>query len=173
MAVVDTRRDDRLVGLATIFAIAVLVHNFDHLRRGGSAVSTDVFWIGTLAIVDEVAVVVLVYVRHPWAAFASLVSGVSLAAGYVFVHFTPRRTWLSDSLVGGHASALSVFAASLETFAALALAAGAFLILRRPRIESATPQLPPAATTRTWTHPVVLAMVLGNAIVLAGSLLTR
>jgi hypothetical protein len=173
MATADTRRDDRLVGLATFFAIAVLVHNFDHLRRGGSSVSIDVFWIGTLAILDEVAVVVLAYVRHPRAPLAALVSGISLAAGYVFVHFTPQRTWLSDSFVEGHASVLSIFAASLETVAALALAAGAFVILRQPRAESAAQRLAGAPSTRTWTHPVVLAMVVGNAIVLLGSLLTR
>jgi hypothetical protein len=157
-----------MVATATFFATAVLLHNFDHLRRGGSSVSADVFWIGTLAIVDEVGVVVLAFLRHPRAPLAAVISGATLAAGYVFVHFTPRRTWLSDSLVSGHASPVSIAAASLETIAALALAIVGALAIKTPRHdrEAMRPR-------DTFRHPVVVAMIVGNAVVLIGSLATR
>src|SRR5215211_7118848 len=50
---------------ATFFALAVLVHNSDHLRRGGDSVAADVFWVGSAALLLEVGIVLLVYMRHP------------------------------------------------------------------------------------------------------------
>jgi hypothetical protein len=63
---VTSEHDDRLLHLAAIvFAIAVLVHNSDHLRRGGDSVPTDVFVLGTLGMILEVAVVALVLMQPP------------------------------------------------------------------------------------------------------------
>ena len=158
-----------LVAGSTFFAFAVLVHNLDHLRRGGASVSAGVFWLGTLAIVDEVAVVVLARMRHRLAPLAAAVSGAMLAAGYVFVHFTPRRTWLSDSFVSGHASPVSIVAAALETVAALVLAVAGYVLLTDP----SPPSAPPVPATSALRHPVVVAMILGNAAILVGALATR
>lgn len=68
----DASFDKLLIWMATLFAITVLVHNFDHLRRGGSSVHSDVFWVGTLAVIDEVGVVVLCLMRHRRAPTAAL-----------------------------------------------------------------------------------------------------
>jgi hypothetical protein len=106
---------------ATFFALAVLIHNADHLRRGGDSVSADVFWLGSAAIMLEVAVVVLVFRRHPAGPLVSTAAGFQLALGYLAVHFTPERGWFSDSFVSGEGSTLSWAAASLETIAALVL----------------------------------------------------
>jgi hypothetical protein len=161
--------------VATVFAVAVLVHNADHLRRGGDSVSADVFWIGTLAIVIEVGVVALVFMRHPSAPLTAAAGGFWLALGYLFVHFTPERSVLSDSFTGGGASPLSIFAASFEAAAAVllglagvnALRRGApFRIARREHGEG--PSLVDALR-----QPVVAALLVGNVIILAGSLATR
>src|SRR5687767_8981893 len=93
---------------ATFFALAVLIHNSDHLRRGGDSVSADVFWLGSAAIILEVLVVVLVYMRHPAAPLVATAAGFQLALGYLAVHFTPERGLFSDSFVSGDGSALSV-----------------------------------------------------------------
>jgi hypothetical protein len=69
------------------------------VRRGADLLSRDVFWAGTLAVVVEVGVVALVFMRHRLAPLAAFAAGVSLAAGYTVVHFTPERSWLSDSLL--------------------------------------------------------------------------
>lgn len=171
--------EQRLVVAATFFTVAVLFHNFDHLRRGGSSVSAGVFWLGSLAIINEVGVVMLAYMRHPRAGLAAVASGVTLAAGYVFVHFTPARSWLSDSFVSGHASPVSIVAASLETVAAVVLAVAGLLLVRR-RAEAAPASAWPAmdqptrgALLSTLRHPVVAAMVVGNLVIFVGSLLTR
>src|SRR3954454_13976929 len=79
--------DHRLRLSACWFAAAVLVHNFDHVRRGADGIDLDVFWAGTLSLVVEVGVVVLVLMRHRWAPLAAAVVGLALAAGYTMVHF--------------------------------------------------------------------------------------
>jgi ABC-type spermidine/putrescine transport system permease subunit II len=153
---------------ATFFTIAVLVHNSDHLRRGGDSVAADVFWLGSAAILLEVAVVVLVFMRHPAAPLVATVAGFQLALGYLGVHFTPERTWFSDSFLDG-GQAASWAAASLETVAALVLGVVGALALRRRDFDGTGT----VSVGDALRHPVVAVMALGNAVVFVGSLLTR
>lgn len=169
----EASRDLRWLDAAAVFfTIAVLVHNGDHLRRGGDAVAADVFWIGTSAMLLEVAIVALVFARHAAAPLAAAVGGFSLAAGYLAVHFTPSRSWLSDSFLDADASALSWFAASIETLSALLLGAVGLALLRRRGLADAasSSSLPPASAL---AHPVVLLMALGNLVIFIGSIATR
>ena len=153
---------------ATFFTFAVLVHNTDHLRRGGDSVAADVFWLGSAAILLEVAVVLLVFMRHPAAPLVATVAGFQLALGYLGVHFTPERTWFSDSFIDG-GQAVSWAAASLETAAALVLGVVGALALRRHAFDRVD-AVPIGQAVR---HPVVAAMALGNAVIFVGSVLTR
>ena len=158
---------------AAFFVVAVLLHNADHLRRGGDAVSADVFWLGSAAILIEVGVVLLVFMGHPAAPVVAAATGFSLALGYLGVHFTPERGWLSDSFVSGGAGGLSWTAASLETVAALALGVAGVMALRQqdgPAVRADADTLSVADALR---HPLVAAMALGNAIIFVGSLVTR
>ena len=171
--VVTSYSDTRLLeAAAAFFSLAVLIHNGDHLRRGGDSVTADVFWIGVAAIVVEVGVVVLVFMRQRIAPLASTVAGFSLALGYLIVHFTPERSWLSDSFLTGDAAVVSLFAAALETAAALALGVVGGIALRRKRSASG-PWSSERSLTSAMSRPVVLAMLLGNAVILVGSVLTR
>jgi hypothetical protein len=177
-ATADAATEARVLrGLAVLFTVAVLVHNGDHLRRGGDAVAGDVFLIGTAAIFVEVAIVALVLRGGPSAPLAAI-SALPLAVGYVVVHFTPERSWLSDSFVEGGASAISIAAASLESASAMALGlAGLWALRARGGLAGAgagaaaagDPPLPLATVLR---HPAVLAMAAGNAVILVGSVLT-
>jgi hypothetical protein len=153
---------------AGAFAIAVLIHNGDHLRRGGRSLATDVFVIGTLALVVEVAVVWLAFMNHRHARLVAAVAGVTLAAGYYVVHFTPQRPWLSDSFVSGHGSVVSILAALGETLTAIVLAAVAVADIR-----DGVDIGPPVSVGRAARHPVVAAMLIGNAIALIGTVATR
>lgn len=169
------RTDRQLRVAAAVFAAAVLVHNSDHLRRGGDSVSADVFWIGTLAILVEVGIVALVFMRHPSAPLVAAVGGFWLALGYVFVHFTPRRELLSDSFTGGGASWLSLFAASFEATAAVLLAVVGLAALRRSRSPGTSERehAEVLSFAEALRHPVVAALVVGNFVILVGSLATR
>src|SRR3954452_6194475 len=133
-----TTADDRLLqAAATFFTVAVLLHGADHVRRGTGSIQASVFWAGTLAIAVEAAPVVLAFMRHPLAPLASVSAGFGLAAGYLFVHFTPQRSWLSDSIPGGGASWMTWTAASLETAAALVLGVTGALVLHRRGLVAA------------------------------------
>jgi hypothetical protein len=171
------RDTDRLLaGAGTFFACAVLIHNADHVRRGAGAVRADVFWTGTAAIALEVLVVVLTMQRHRAAPVAAALAGPSLAAGYVVVHYLPARSWLSDSFTSAaHVSPLSWIAASLEVVAALTLgAAGLVALGARGGVSSArVPHAPQQRLARTLAHPVVVAVVAGNAVIVAISLAQR
>jgi hypothetical protein len=171
----STGRADRMLRIATIvFALAVLVHNGDHLRRGGHSVSAQVFWVGSAAIIVEIVVVMAVFLRHPMAPIAAVAAGFGLAAGYLLVHFTPHRGWLSDSLTSGHASAFTIFAALFETTASIGLGATGVWRLRQNGLAATTASGgTPVSLARVVTHPVVSAMIIGNAVIFVGSLVTR
>jgi hypothetical protein len=168
-------RADRMLRIATVvFALAVLVHNGDHLRRGGDSVSAQVFWVGSAAILVEVTVVMAVFLRHPTAPIAAVAAGFGLAAGYLLVHFTPQRGWLSDSLTSGNPSAFTVFAAILETTAAVGLGAAGVWRLRQVGLAgTAAAGGASASFARTLAHPVVAAIIVGNVVIFVGSLVTR
>jgi hypothetical protein len=159
---------------AWFFTVAVLIHNADHVRRNAGALSHDVFAAGTAAMVVEVAVVVAVFLRHRLAPLLAAMAGASLAAGYVVVHFTPARGWLSDSLLS-RSHLVSIGAAGLETMAAIVLGTiGADIVWRTRAASSNSRRLaaPPEAVNwrRAVTHPAVMAMAAGNAIMFVISL---
>jgi hypothetical protein len=172
-----TSTDRRLEAAAVFFAIAVLVHNSDHVRRGAQTLHLDVFVAGTSAIVLEVALVVLPVMRHRVAPLAAAVGGFALAAGYVVTHFLPAHPVLSDSFVSKNVSPLSWFAASLEVVAALTLGIVGLRTLReRGGLVSAAANRdePPVVPLRTaLLHPAVLALVVGNAVILVISVAQR
>lgn len=170
----DLKATDGLRWATAFFTVAVLLHNADHVRRGVDALSGDVFWVGMAAIAPEVAVVVLVCQRHRWAPLAAAVAGLSLAAGYVLVHFLPERGWLSDAFPGvDGVSPLSWSAASLEVVAAIALGASGLAVLRAHARSSALALASPAGEIglrAAILHPLALVMLLGNTAVGAISL---
>jgi hypothetical protein len=160
----------RAVAAATLFTVAVLVHNFDHVRRGIDAVHRDVFWAGTLSIGLEVAIVVLLIARHRFAPLVAVAGGFGLALGYLIVHFLPARAWLSDSFSShtGSVGPMSWFAASLEVVAALVVGVVGLLEIRE--LGGVEASVAPRADQRPWReafmHPTALTMMAGNAIVL-------
>jgi len=165
--------DRLLVWAVTFFAIAVMLHNSDHARRGVGSIGRDVFVVGTSAIALEVGVAVLVYQRHRWAPLAAAVTGFSLGAGYLVVHFLPARSWLSDSFTSAtNVSPLSWGAASLETVSAIMLGVvGLIALRRRGGLASAQRPNPDQRTLRDAAlHPVVLALVSVNAVILVISI---
>jgi hypothetical protein len=155
---------------AIVFAVAVLVHNGDHLRRGGDSVSTEVFWAGSSAMILEVGVVAMVLMRHRLAAAAAVTVGFALALGYISVHFTPQRSFFNDSLISGGASPISIAAASFEAAGALALGVTGWLALRASGLHDDAPAL---SWSEVLRHPVVAVLIIGNVLILLGSLATR
>src|SRR5690242_11700061 len=65
------RQQRQLEWAATLFTVAVLLHNLDHLRRGAGDLHGDVFLAGTLSMVLEIGVVAAVFARHRAAPLAA------------------------------------------------------------------------------------------------------
>lgn len=163
-----------LQAAVVLFTAAVLLHNGDHVRRGADAVASDVFWVGSLSILLEIAVVAVVVARHRVAPLLAATTGFGLAAGYVLVHVLPGRSWLSDPLFDGGAEALSQAAAALEIVAALALgAAGVYALRQRGGRAPVTERRRTEPWSQVLTHPAVLAMALGNLAILVLSFADR
>jgi hypothetical protein len=157
---------------ATFFAVAVLFHNGDHARRGADSVSADLFWVGLLGILVEVGIVVFVFLGHRLSALAATSTGFGLAVAYVVVHVLPERGWLSDPLLESGSANVSRAAAILLIVAALTLGmVSAVVLRRRGGLAAATvgsgPSRPLAGVL---AHPVVVAMIAGNAVLIAMSL---
>lgn len=159
-----------MVRAAIFFAFAVLVHNADHLRRGGDSVSAEVFWLGSSAIILEVGLVTLVFMRHAAGPLAAEIGGFALASGYVFVHFTPERGWLSDSFLSGGTSPISLAAASLETIAAFTLGVTGAIALHR---RGSSHAINSAGLLETLRHPVVATMAFVNVLIFVLSVVER
>jgi hypothetical protein len=166
------RGDRLLLAAATLFTVAVLIHNSDHLRRGIDSVSRQVFWVGTAGVLVEVGIVVLITQRHRVAPLAAVAIGWSLAPAYVLVHFLPARSWLSDSFTSAsHVSPLSWFAASLEVVAAALLGLAGWIVLqqRGGLASAARPHAGQRSLRDALLHPLALVMLTGNVIVVAAS----
>jgi len=174
---VGTRRavgsDQLLRAAAVAFALAVVLHNGDHLRRGGDSVTAQVFWLGSAAILLEVGVVALVLVRHPSAPLAAIAVGFTLAVGYIVVHFTPHRSFVSDSLVGGHAQIVSILAASLETITASALGLAGVRAVRARGLATTAGTSYGDAILDGLRQPFVAAFALANVLIFLFSLAGR
>lgn len=89
-------RDARLLAAGWVFAIGSAVHILDHLRRGQNSVSAELHWAGTLALVLQVVVVMLVLTRHRLAPLVAVAAGFPLALGFFAAHWLPEWSALSD-----------------------------------------------------------------------------
>src|SRR5437588_8591102 len=95
--------DDRILRYAAVFfLVGFAVHNADHIRRGASSVTTELFVAGTLAGVVSVVTIVLVLLPHPRAPQIALAAGFPLAIAFGGAPLLPRWTVLSDSFIDGH-----------------------------------------------------------------------
>jgi hypothetical protein len=168
--------EELLRAAAAVFALAVIVHNSDHLRRGVDRLSGDVFAIGTLGIVLEVALVVLVFQSNRYAPLACVVGGGVLAVGYVEVHFLPAHSFLSDSFTSAsHTALISWIAASGEIAAALLLALAGAQVLRASgrSVARADGGQDHRALLDTLTDPVPAVLLVSQVVAVIVSLTQR
>lgn len=123
---------------AGVFAIALLVHGADHLRRGMDSISMTVMALGTVQLVLALVTIVLVFTGHRWAPPAAIGVGFASAIGFTLVHLFPD--WFgpfSDSFINPPAAAgvtgFSWFAAIFEVLADLLIGVAGLRAYRRNR----------------------------------------
>jgi hypothetical protein len=113
------------LGRATLLVLAVsVIHDLDHVRQGERA-TTEVAVTAILAWIATIVLVVLVARRHRLAAPYAAAFGITLALGFVLVHFLPRWSAFSAPYPEQDADALSWVLAALPVAAGLWLAAQA------------------------------------------------
>lgn len=135
----EDERDDRILRWAAVFfLIGFAVHNADHIRRGVSSVTPELFWAGNLAAVVSIVTIVLVLRRHRLAPQIAVASGFTLAVGFTAAHMLPTWSVLSDSFIDGHVSVFSWVASLMEIAGALALGFAGLAVLRSRRVSGAT-----------------------------------
>src|SRR5436853_619929 len=140
-------RDDRILRFAAVFfLIGFAVHNADHIRRGASSVTPELFVAGNLAAVISIATIVLVLRRHRLAAQIAVAAGFPPALGFTAAHMLPTWSVLSDSFIDGHVSVFSWVASLLEITGALALGFAGLRALRaRPAATTVSASASPAS----------------------------
>jgi len=119
---------------AAVFAVAVVVHGIDHLRRGVDVVTTVVRDAGAIQFVSGAVVVFLVFRRHRWAPAAAAFVGFASAAGFAAAHLLPHWSAFSDpytgSVVAPNVNGFSWFSALFEIAADLAFGIAGLQALR-------------------------------------------
>jgi hypothetical protein len=122
----------RLVVAGWCFAAGTAVHVIDHLRRGQGSVTEELYWLGNVALVVQVATITLVLTGHRFAPFAGAGAGIVLAVGFGAAHWLPEWSVLSDPVWQiGDARWFSYLASSAEIGGALAVGAASIAVLRR------------------------------------------
>jgi hypothetical protein len=125
-----------------VFAVVLLAHGADHVRRGVGELAPAVFWLGTAQTVDALIALILVFTHNRWAA-AAIVIGFASAIGFTVVHLVPDWGPLSDAFPGAHGqaevTAFSWFAALFEIGADLAFGTAGVLMLRGDHTASGGP----------------------------------
>lgn len=96
----DDQRARRLHLAGLLFAVGSAIHLFDHLRRGQGSVTETLYWMGNLALVLQVTVVVLVLTRHHLAPLAAASAGIPLAVGFAGAHWLPEWSGVERPCLG-------------------------------------------------------------------------
>ena len=126
--------DRFLRATAAIFALALVVHGADHVRRGYDVVTTVVRGAGATQAALGALTVFLVFRRHRYAPAMAVIVGFASAAGFTAAHLLPHWSAFSDSFtgndVGPNVNAFSWFAALFEIAADLALGAAGLQLWR-------------------------------------------
>ena len=100
----------------------MLIHQFDHARRGLGATGEGVIWGGTLLLVLAAAMFTLVMTRHELAPIAATVVGGAAAIGVSASHLLPDWGPLSEELAAADVDAFTWLAVAGEIGAGALLA---------------------------------------------------
>lgn len=102
-------RDHLLRWAAALYALGLIVHTLDHVRRGTGVLTPEVFWLGTVSTAAGVITVGLVMARHRLAPLAAALLGVPVAVGVAAVHLLPHWSAVSDAFPGAAGTGVTAY----------------------------------------------------------------
>ena len=139
------RRERLLVAAGVLFAVGSAVHLVDHLRRGQGSVTDELFWVGNLGLILQVATITLIFTRHRLAPLAAVAAGFPLALGFLAAHWLPHWSALSDPVWQIDSwTWFSYLASTLEIVGALAVGLAGLAIVRSRGLDSFADDRPAA-----------------------------
>lgn len=97
----------------------------------------ELYWLGNLGLILQVAVITLIVTRHRLAPVAAAASGFALAAGFLAAHWLPQWSAISDPIWEIESlPALSAVASVAEIAGALLIAGIGTRIVRARGLAS-------------------------------------
>jgi hypothetical protein len=120
-----------------LYAIGLVVHTADHVRRGTEVLTTEVTVLGTVSTLGGLVVIALVLAGHRLAAPVAAAFGFSSALGVAATHLLPEWSDFSDAFPGSHhtgVTALSWVVTLVEIAGLLAVGATGVYALRQERL---------------------------------------
>lgn len=125
------QRDAGLRRAAVFFAVAAVLHNGDHFRRGLDSVTAELQVAGWAGMALSALAIVVVLRGHRTAPLLAMSAGFPLAIGFAAAHWLPRWSALSDPFVNGGAGWFSIVASILEIVGATWFGVAGWVVLRR------------------------------------------
>ena len=133
----------RLRATAAVFAVAVVVHGADHVRRGIDVATDVVRDAGATQAVLVAIAVVLVFRRHRLAPLVAAIVGFVSAVGFGAAHLLPHWSAFSDPFTGTAVApgvtAFSWLTAVFEIAAGVAFAIAGLRLMKEERNARHTP----------------------------------
>jgi hypothetical protein len=135
-------RERYLRGAAILYAVGLVLHTGDHLRRGTGVLSSEVLWAGTLSTIAGVLTLYLIFTRHRLAPFVAMLVGFQVAIGTAAVHLLPHWSSFSDALPGSRGTGITTFSwivVNIEIAGALLIGIFGASLLGRKRQATVPP----------------------------------
>ena len=102
-------RERLLRGAALLYGAGLVLHTADHIRRGVSVLTPEVYWAGAVSTIAGLVTLFLVLTRHPRAPLVAAIVGFQVAIGTAAVHLLPHWSSFSDALPGAHGTGVRAF----------------------------------------------------------------
>ncbi len=92
---------------SALYAIGIIAHTADHLRRGTDVLTPEVLWAGNVSTMAGVVVIALVLARQRAAPYIAAAFGAAVSVGVSAVHLLPHWSAFSDAFPGSHGAGVS------------------------------------------------------------------
>jgi hypothetical protein len=121
-----------------LYAVGLVLHTADHVRRGLDVLTPEVSVAGYLSIGGGLLVLALILYGHRLAPIAAVAYGLPAAIGTAASHLLPHWSSFSDAFPGAHGTGVtgvSWAVVLLEIAGHVALAVAGLACLRRERVQ--------------------------------------
>ena len=124
---------------AALYAVGLVLHTADHLRRGIDVITPAVLWAGNLSTALGILTIGLVVAHHRLAPLFAALTGIPIAVGVAAVHLLPSWGALSDSFLDTHGLGVTAFSWTvvlIEIVGAFAMGVAGIVIVKERAVAT-------------------------------------